>query len=422
MRVVDRVRSWMRGSEQRIMATAPGLESGGSLASFLALSGMPVKDMPPVTVESALRVPAVLAAVTFLSRTMATVPLHAYKNSADGPTRIKGGLETIIHEAPNTEWSSWKLRLHFWTQVFTHGRGLMWIERSGSNIVALWPMNAAATTIKRDAMGRTTYEASGRVYPASDVVDVPFLLRDDGLTAWSPIDRGADAIQLAAAMTSYGATFFAGGGVPPLALFGPLPQGAENIKRATDDVLRAVRAAKGERSPIVGMPSGHELRPIGLDPEKGQMIDGRRFQTEEIARVYDLPPVFLQDLTRATFSNAEQQDLHLVKHLIGQWAQALEQEMNLKLFGQRNLGRFVEHNVDGLLRGDFRARMEGLSKAIQTAILTPNEARALENRQALEHGDALLVQGAMVPLGSDGGQTTDGGVNEAGTTGADGAA
>jgi phage portal protein BeeE len=84
--------------------------------------------------------------------------------------------------------------------------------------------------------------------------------------------------------------------------------------------------------------------------------------------------VFLQDLTHGTFSNVEQQDLFFVKHLVGQWSQALEEELNLKLFGQRNGGRYCEHNLDGLLRGDFAARMTALPSGVQNAILTPTRA------------------------------------------------
>jgi HK97 family phage portal protein len=162
------------------------------------------------------------------------------------------------------------------------------------------------------------------------------------------------------------------------------------------------------------MPPGHELKPVGFDPEKGQMTDARRFQVEEIARIYQLPPVFLQDLTRATFSNAEQQDLHLVKHLIGQWAQALEGEMNLKLFGRGTNSRYVEHNLDGLMRGDFVSRMDGITKAIAGGLLHPNEGRALLNRpnDSDPAADKLFIQGATVPLGSN-----TGGHIDPGTTG-----
>lgn len=161
------------------------------------------------------------------------------------------------------------------------------------------------------------------------------------------------------------------------------------------------------------MPPGYELKPVGFDPEKGQMTDARRFQVEEIARVYQLPPVFLQDLTHATFTNSEQQDLHLVKHLIGQWAAAFESEMNLKLFGRNRNNRYVEHNLDGLMRGDFKSRIEGITAAINGGLMEPNRGRALMNWPDHENPAAndLFIQGATVPLGSNaanGDQNVDG--------------
>jgi HK97 family phage portal protein len=110
--------------------------------------------------------------------------------------------------------------------------------------------------------------------------------------------------------------------------------------------------------------------------------------------------VFLQELSNASSPNSEQQDLHFVKHTLAQWTKRWEQQLNLKLFGPRSRSTFVEFNVDGLLRGDFKTRMEGYAKAIQNAIYKPDEVRRLENRPP-EGGDAdkLHIQGATVPLG-----------------------
>jgi HK97 family phage portal protein len=241
------------------------------------------------------------------------------------------------------------------------------------------------------------------------------MLKADGLTAYSPLVHCAETIQIALAMRKYGAKFFAGGGVPPLGLYGPTPTGPEAMRRAMADVQRAIDAARESNVPIVNLPPGYELKPIGFEPEKGQMTDARRFEVEEIARIYNIPPAFLQDLTHGTFSNTEQQDLQLVKHLIAHWAQALEQEMNLK-FGQTN--RYVEHNLDGLMRGDLLSRMQAHGQAVQNAIRTPNEVRALENLPPLPSGDDLLIQGATVPLGTQPQEPgtpppADGGTNEA---------
>jgi HK97 family phage portal protein len=107
----------------------------------------------------------------------------------------------------------------------------------------------------------------------------------------------------------------------------------------------------------------------------------------------------LQDLTRGTYSNTEQQDLHFVKHTLKRWIEQFEQELNLKLF-PRGSKLYVEFNVDGLLRGDFKTRMEAHATTIQNGIRTPNEVRDIENMSPMPEGDSLMIQGATVPIGS----------------------
>ncbi len=371
-----------------------------SAENFLAFFGVNNGNVPAVTIDSALTVPAVSAAVAFLSRTLAALPLHPYRRDRQGnAVKVGGRLGTVVHDAPNPGMGSFKFRQYFWQQVFTGGRGLAWIERSSSGVEAMWPLDPTKTTIKRTA-GRVTYAHESKTYAAEDVIDVPFMLKPDGISHYGPVTLAAKAIQLALAMNDYASNFFAGGGVPPLALTGPLPASPEAMKRAQADIKRSVDGAKNAGEAVFAIPPGYELKAVGLDPEKSQMTDARRFQIEEIARAYQLPPIFLQDLTRATLNNAEQQDLHLVKHLIGQWTEAFEDELNLKVFGRDRGSRYIEHNLDGLMRGDFKSRTEGYARAIQTAQMTPNEVRAKENRPALPHGDDLLIQGATVPLGS----------------------
>lgn len=371
-----------------------------SAENFLSFFGVQSANLPSVSIDSALTVPAVLAAVAFLSRTMATVPLHAYRDTKDGAVRLTGKTAVTLHDAPNSLMGSFKFRQYFWQQVFTGGRGLAWIERNGTLIEALWPMDPRKVTIKRSGLD-LIYRFDNKEYPAADVIDVPFMLKADQVSHYGPINLAAKAIQLALAMNDYGSNFFAGGGVPPLALSGPLPQGSDGLQRAMNDMRRAIDEAKKNGKQMFPIPPGHELKPVGFDPAKGQMTEARLFQIQEIARSYQMPPAFLQDLSRGTFANVEQQDLHLVKHLVSQWAKAFEDELNLKLFGRFANGRYVEHNLDGLQRGDFKSRIEGIARAIQTAQMTPNEARTLENRPKHSNpaADELLVQGATVVLG-----------------------
>lgn len=386
-----------------------------SSASFLAFMGIDTGIGSYVSIENALKVPAVQAAVTFLSGSLANLPLHGYRDKAGNAERLGGSLQILLNEAPNPEWTSYGLRKYFWQQVFTTGRGLLWIERDGPVIYNIWPLETGKATKARIG-GKTVYNyGDGKVYQAADVIDVSFMLKANQLEVYSPIGNCARAINLALSMEAYASGFFAGGGVPPLALVGPMPAGPEAVKRAQADIKRAITAAKAKNDAVFPIPAGYDLKPVGFDPEKGQMTEARRFQIEEIARAYNLPPVFLQDLTHGTFSNTEQQDLHLTKHVIAQWAKAFEEECNLKLFGQKKNGRYVEHNMDGLMRGDFKTRMEAMASGVQNGLLTPNEGRGYENRPPMPEGDKLYIQGATVPLGSQP-VTNNGGANDPGNS------
>lgn len=372
--------------------------------NFMQFFGIQNGNLPVVTTESALSVTAVSAAVTFLSSSLANLPLHAFKAKGTATDRISGGVQSILNESPHADWTSFGWRKYMWQQVFTGGRGLSWIERKGKEILAIWPLDPSKVKIKR-TNGQKVYEYdAGRgqkqVYSSADIIDIPFLLKTDQLSSYSPIVMGNSAIALALAMSDYTGNFFAGGGVPPLALSGPLPSGPDGMKRAIEDISRSIKHAKDSKTPLFQIPPGYDIKQVGYDPAKGQMTEARRFQIEEIARIYNLPPVFLQDLSRGTFANVEQQDLHLVKHLIAQWAKAFEEEINLKLFQRKNDGRYVEHNLDALMRGDFKSRIEGLARGVHSGLITPNEGRSLENRPAKENGDVLYIQGATVPLGS----------------------
>jgi HK97 family phage portal protein len=114
-----------------------------------------------------------------------------------------------------------------------------------------------------------------------------------------------------------------------------------------------------------------------------------------------VPPWFLQDLTHANFANSENQDLSFVKHLVTHWANKLEQQMNLKLFGQRNNRRYVRHNVDSLLRGDFKARADAVASLVNCGVYTPNIGAKYMGQEPHDDpaADRLFMQGGMVPLG-----------------------
>lgn len=392
------------GSEQRGTLNDPRVPiSDENIIQFLGLESE-TSTGEPVTIEKALAVPSVWAAVNFLSDTMATLPLQLFRRNDEEVEQVTGDLATTLQEAVNDETSSYKWRRYSYDRHFTSGRQYTYIERNAmGRIINLWPLEPTNMTVRRrDGVVSYHYKDGSPpeiVYEPKDIIDLAFMLAEDGINHYSPIMNHKETMALAIGASKYGSRYFNRGGVPPFAIYGPMKSPGA-VTRAADDLTQAIEQAARQNKIALAMPAGHEIKEIGANPDKAQLVELKRFIVEEVARIYGLPPVFLQDLTHATFTNSEQQDLQLVKHRIIDLVAQAEQELNLKLFGRRRRTFYVKFNVDGLLRGDFKTRMEGYARAIQSAVMKPNEARALEESPPDEFGDQLLIQGATVPLGS----------------------
>lgn len=378
--------------------------SNQAILEFFGLDAMSSAGVS-VNLDNALEVPAVMAAVQFLSSTIAGLPLNVYKKTDQGREKQNGTLQSILRKAVNNECTSFDWLKYSMERGLTGGRSITYIERDArGQVVNLFPIDPSLIKVKRNGVRKSYVYKDGQqgeiVYQSNEILDINFGLKSDGLSAVSPILNASETIGLAIAATKYGAKFFNNGGVPPFVITGNFQSG-KALERASEDLQKAIKKASRENRLALTLPNNHEIKSIGADPEKSQLVELKRFLIEEIARIYSLPPVFLQDLTHGTFSNTEQQDLHFVKHTCRRWVTQIEQELNLKLFGRENSeGLYVEFNLDGLLRGDFATRMSGYATGIQNGILKPNEARRKENMPDDERGDDLLIQGATVLLGS----------------------
>ncbi len=360
-----------------------------------------------VTPDRALGVPAVWCAVNFIAGTFASLPAIVYRKTEGGRERADSDpVYALLHDWVNDDFlTSFAWRKYSMVNTLLGGRSFTFIERNrpGSKVLNLWPLEPHKITVERiDGKRRYRYRDGTRevVYQNNEVIDVPFMMASDNLASFNPIHTLKNALGLAIALEEYASKFFQNGGVPPLAMQMPATASPGATRRAVANIEDLLKISNEEGRLVLPMPQGHRLEPVGFRPQEGQLIEARNYQLLEVARIYGLPPVFLQDLSHGTFSNTEQQDLMLVKHTLTQWLKCWEQELNAKLFGPRSRN-FIEFNVDGLLRGDFKTRMDGYATAVQNAIRTPDECRDLENLPR-KGGDAdqLHVQGATVPLGA----------------------
>ena len=141
---------------------------------------------------------------------------------------------------------------------------------------------------------------------------------------------------------------------------------------------------------------------LSIPPDQAQFLETRKFQIDEIARIFRVPPHMVGDLEKSTFSNIEQQSLEFVKYTLNPWCVRWEQAMNQQLVLPSERSQvFTKFNVDGLLRGDYQSRMNGYAIGRQNGWLSANDIRELEDMNhipAEQGGDTYLVNGNMLPL------------------------
>ena len=359
-----------------------------------------------MTVARAMTATPVFCAVMFLAHTMANIPRPVFEPSDAGPQKQSGSIPAMLNKSPNGEVTAFDFWEFIYTSMWSEGAGRAWIERNFAGTpVALWPLEYGRTTVRRKGF-KKVYEYRDhdrlKVYASSDVLDFTFAFGPDFLSVYAPLKQCAGAVGAYINLQNYSNSFFKGGGVPPLALEGAMASSDAAVKRSADDVELSIRNANTNNSKILPIPVGYKLSPVAFEPIKGQAVEMKKTQIVDIAQAFQLGPVFLQELSAGKFNNIEQQDLNLVKHLIAHFANKSEQEINLKLFGCQAGAQYCKHNLDALQRGDFKTRIEATARAIQTSQMTPNEARALEERQAVDNPAAneLHIQGATVPLGT----------------------
>lgn len=366
-------------------------------ASPTSMAGVVVNE------QTALNVPAIYAAVNIISQTIAALPLHLFKDEGGKTVKAVGDpTYKVIHDRANDVMTSYQWRKWLATRLLLEGRATSLIVKDKAQrpagFIPLEQCNLTITQSLKAGKLERTYTHKGTVYSHTDVIDLVLMPKSDGFSHYSPITLNKNSIGLMIAMEHYGAQLFANGGVPPMTLTSNAPMSPDAAKRADDQIKSLLGGASDRRRTILPVPAGFDLKEVAFDPAKQQLIEGRRFQISEASRIFNIAPAMLHDLQFGSFANTEQQSLNYAIHTITPLLEMIEAEMNLKLFGPAQK-KWVKFNIDGLQRGDFQSRMDGIGKAITSGFLTPNEGRALENRGPLEGGDVLFMQGANLPIG-----------------------
>ena len=370
-----------------------------------------------VTERSAMQMTAVYSCVRILAEAVAGLPLHLYRYKEDGGKEkaLDHPLYLLLHDEPNPEMSSFVFRETLMTHLLLWGNAYAQIIRNGKGeVIALYPLMPNRMVVDRDIHGQLYYQYTRSTeeaptmkgvtvnLPPSDVLHIPGL-GFDGLVGYSPIAMAKNAIGMAIACEEYGAKFFANGAAPGGVLEHP---GTIKDPQRVRESWQSTFGGSGNSNKIAVLEEGMKYTPIGISPEQAQFLETRKFQINEIARIFRVPPHMVGDLEKSSFSNIEQQSLEFVKYTLEPWLVRWEQSIQRTLFSPEEKKRyFAKFNVEGLLRGDYASRMSGYATARQNGWMSANDIRELENLDRIpteDGGDLYLINGNMLPLGNAG--------------------
>ena len=372
----------------------------------------------PVNERTAMQTTAVYACVRILAEAVASLPLHVYEYQDDGGKKLVHDhpLYYLLHDEPNPEMTSFVFRETLMSHLLIWGNAYAQIIRDGAGrVLGLYPLLPDKMEVQRDDKGNIyyvysrnsdenpTFKEYGNIkLKAEDVLHIPGL-GFDGLIGYSPIAMAKNAVGMTLACEEYGASFFANGANPGGVLEHPgVLKDPSKVRESWNSVYRGVSNAHK----IAVLEEGMKYQQIGIPPEEAQFLETRKFQINEIARLYRIPPHMVGDLDKSSFSNIEQQSLEFVKYTLDPWVIRWEQSLQRSLLLPGEKGKyFIKLNVDGLLRGDYQSRMNGYAVGRQNGWFSANDIREMENMNPIpdeEGGNLYLINGAMTKLADAG--------------------
>ena len=357
--------------------------------------------------DNALRFTAVWAAIRLLSESVSSLPLNVFTNSnGDKIVAENNPVYSLLKIRPNNYQSKITFLEKVMMDLLTKGNSYIRIERNrGAIPTALLPLNADDVNIKF-IDGVLFYETGSNIYDASDILHFKTITKD-GVIGLSPIDQCKNSIGWGMAVEEFGNTFFKNGAKLSGVLQTDRALSETAIGRLKNSFNNVYAQLTGSNSTVV-LEEGLTFKPISISAEQAQFLASRTFSIEEVARIFNIPPHMLKDLSKSSFNNIEMQSQEFVTYTLMPYLTRIEQEMNLKLFRTNEIGKtFVEFNVNGLLRGNTKDRSEFYRTMLNIGAMSINEIRNKENMNKIADGDKHFMQLNMTTIDKIGQEETE---------------
>ena len=371
-----------------------------------------VEAAAPVNFDSAMQISAVWAAVRIISESIGSLPFNVYEKTPDGrKVAVDHPLQQVLAKKPNR----YQTNVEFWESMALNlaisGNAYAIIQRSGNRVVGLLPVSSqqVETSLLQDGTVIHTYTSGANIKVYTDKSMWHIKLFGNGIVGMSPLSYARQSVGIAIAADNRVSKVYSNGAKP---------SGILTIdKTLSPDQRKQVRSAfagleEGNEDKLFVLEAGMNYTQVSMSPQDIQLLDSRRFQIEDIGRFFGVPSILLnQTFGQSSLGSNVYEILSAFYKLnLRPYLEKFEAAV-LRWLMEADQDKYeVEFDFDALLRSDLKTRMEAHRTAIHSGQLTPNEARQLEGREKLDGGDALLVQGAMIPI-QQAGLTKEGRLN-----------
>lgn len=375
--------------------------------------------------KNALKEATVFACIRILADSIGKLPVKVYKNKDGRQSVADHYLTPLLKIRPNPWMTARDFFKALEVQRNLYGNAYAWIEfakvgRNAGKVTGIYPLDSSKVQIYIDDIGLLPHRGKlwyvytdnkGTQYRIDPDEMLHFKgLTSDGIIGMTPLERLKSTVENAGAASQYLNNSFKTGlqtkGI--IHYVGDLNPEAQRVFR---EKFEQMASGLKNANRVSLLPIGYQFQPLSLTMADAQFLENTQLTVKQIAAAFGIKNHQINDLDRATHTNVEHQQREFYVDTLMDILTGYEQEMTYKLFTERELkdGHYLKFNVNAILRADPKTRYEGYRIAIQSGFLTANEVRALEEMEAKNGGDRLLINGNMMPIEMAGEQYKKGG-------------
>ena len=360
-----------------------------------------------VSSQTAMRLTAVFGCIRVLSESIGMLPCSLYKATGKGKEKATGErLYKLLSLKPNdymTPQEFWELLT---VCLCLRGNFYAYKVKALGEVVELLPLDPGCVTPSLNSQWQPVYrvtfpDGSTDILGQDDIWHVRILTLD-GLVGLSPIAYAREAISLGLATEEHGSKLFSNGAVTSGVLRTEQTLSDTAFNRLKADFEERHQGLGNAHKPMI-LEMGLDWKSMALSAEDSQFLETRKFQLEEICRLFRVPMHLVQNTDRATFSNIENLGIGFINYSLVPYLTRIEQRINIGLVKESKQGAYyAKFNAGALLRGDMKSRFESYATGINWGMFSPNDCLELEDRNPRPGGDVYLTPMNMTTKPSDG--------------------